>query len=187
MKTPEIWIALFLVVFNLSAGIGFAFPLAKNLQQIKDNRQKSFRNFLGFTGLYFAECVAFAMGMCSQIFTVALSFVWTLVLVFWLKAQLNTNSLKTKIIRLAILIAIYGSLPTASFCILITGMKVIQGANILSASEGIAFGIPDFLPWPFNSILGFSAALLAGTLILKIVVSSVTLRYIIRHSKFKAD
>jgi len=187
MKTADVCIAVFLTVFNLSAGIGFAFPLAKNLQQIKDDKQKFFRYFMIFTGIYFAECIAFAMGMCSQIFTVALSFAWAIVLVFWLKEQVDIDSLKKKIIRLAVLIAVYGNLPTASFCILITALKVIEGANILSASQGIAFGIPDFLPWPFNSILGFSAALLAGTLILKIVVSSLTVRYIIRHFKFKAD
>ena len=183
MKTADVCIALFLAVFNLSAGIGFAFPLAKNLQQINGNRQKSFRYFLIFTGIYFAECIAFAMGMCSQIFTVALSFVWGLVFGFWLRKF----SLPNRITRLAILVAVYGSLPTASFCILITVLKIIEGGNILSASEGTAFGIPDFLPWPFNSILGFSAALLIGTLILKIVVTSVTVRYINRRSRIKVD
>jgi len=183
MKTADVCIAVFLTVFNLSAGIGFAFPLAKNLQQIKDDKQKFFRYFMIFTGIYFAECIAFAMGMCSQIFTVALSFIWGLIFGF----SLRKCSLPNKTTRLTILIALYGSLPTASFGLLITGLKVIEGANILSASQGIAFGIPDFLPWPFNSILGFSAALLAGTLILKIVVSSLTVRYIIRHFKFKAD
>ena len=187
MKAADYWIVLLLAVFNILAGAGLAFPLTKNLQQIKGQRQKPFRYFLVFIGIYFAECAAFAMGMCTQIFTVSLSFVWGLIFGLWLRIPINRDSQPDRITRLAILVAVYGSLPTASFCILITIFKVIEGGNILSAAEGIAFGIPDFLPWPFNSILGFSAALLAGTLILKIVVTSVTVRYITRHSKIKAD
>jgi hypothetical protein len=187
MKAADYWIVLLLAVFNILAGAGLAFPLAKNLQQIRGERQKPLRYFLFFIGIYFAECVAFPMGMCTQIFTVALSFVWGLIFGQGLRVSINPDSIRDRITRLAILVAVYGSLPTASFCILITVLKIIEGGNILSASEGTAFGIPDFLPWPFNSILGFSAALLIGTLILKIVVTSVTVRYITRHSKIKAD
>jgi hypothetical protein len=183
MKAFDYWIALLMAVFNLAAGIGLAFPLARNLRQIRGVREKSFRYFLIFVGIYFAECVALPMGMCTQIFTVALSFVWGLVFGLWLKKY----SQRDRIIRLAILVAVYGSLPTASFCILITILKAIEGGNILSAAEGTAFGIPDFLPWPFNSILGFSAALLAGTVILKIFVTYITASYVTRHSKIKAD
>ena len=183
MKAADYLIVLLMAVFNLAAGIGLAFPLAGILRQIRGAENKSFRYFLIFIGIYFAECVAFPMGMCTQIFTVALSFVWGCVFGLWLKKY----SQRDRIIRLAVLVAVYGSLPTASFCVLITILKVIEGGNILSASEGTAFGIPDFLPWPFNSILGFSAALLAGTVILKIFAAYITASYVIRHSKIKAD
>jgi hypothetical protein len=183
MKAVDYWIFLLLAVFNLSAGVGLAFPLAGILRQIRGAENKSFRYFLIFVGIYFAECVAFPMGMCTQIFTVFLSFVWGLVFGLWLRKYSQAG----RIIRLAILVAVYGSLPTASFCILITALKIIGGGNILSAAEGTAFGIPGFLPWPFNSILGFSAALLAGTVILKIFATSITVSYITRHSKIKAD
>jgi hypothetical protein len=185
MKAADYWIVLLMAVFNLLAGVGFAFPLTKNLRQIRrvgstgspSLENKSFRYFLIFIGIYFAECVAFPMGMCTQIFTVFLSFVWGLVFGLWLRKYSQAG----RIIRLAVLVAVYGSLPTASFCVLITALKVIGGGNILSAAEGTAFGIPDFLPWPFNSILGFCAGLLAGTVILKIFVTSVTVNYITRH------
>jgi hypothetical protein len=183
MKAADYWIALLMAVFNLAAGIGLAFPLAGILRQIRGVREKSFRYFLIFIGIYFAECVAFPMGMCTQIFTVALSFVWGCVFGLWLRKHSQAG----RIIRLAILVAVYGSLPTASFCVLITVLKAIEGGNILSAAEGTAFGIPDFLPWPFNSILGFCAALLAGTVILKIFVTYITASYITQHSKIKAD
>ena len=186
MKAVDYWIVLLLAVFNLSAGVGLAFPLAGILRQIRGAENKSLRYFLVFIGIYFAECVAFPMGMCTQIFTVALSFVWGIVFGLWLSPP-SADSQAGRIIRLAIFVAVYGSLPTASFCILITILKVIEGGNILSAAEGIAFGIPDFLPWPFNSILGFSTALLAGTVILKIFVTYITASYITRHSKIKAD
>jgi hypothetical protein len=183
MKTADFWMILLLAVFNLSVGVGLAFPLAGILRQIRGAENKPFRYFLIFTGIYFAECVALPIGMCTQFYTVALSFVWGLVFGLWLRKNLQRD----RIIRLAILVAVYGSLPTASFCILITIFKIIEGRNILSASEGTAFGIPDFLPWPFNSIFGFFAALLAGTVILKIFVTYITASYITRHSKIKAD
>jgi hypothetical protein len=183
MKTADYWITLLLAVINLSAGAGLAVPLARMLRKIRGTENKSFRYFMIFIGIYFAECVAFPMGMATQVFTIALSIVWAFIFGLWLRKY----SQRDRIIKLAILVAVYGSLPTASFCILITILKVIEGGNILSASEGIAFGIPDFLPWPFNSILGFSAALLVGTLILKTFVTSVTVSCITRHFKIKAD
>jgi hypothetical protein len=183
MKNADYWIVLLLAVFNLSAGAGLTVPLTRILRQIRGTENKSFRYFLIFIGIYFAECVAFPMGMCTQIFTVFLSFVWGLIFGLWLRK----NSQRDRIVRLVVLVAVYGSLPTASFCVLITALKVIGGGNILSASEGIAFGIPDFLPWPFNSILGFCAALLAGTVILKIFVTYITASYVTQHSKIKAD
>ena len=186
MKTAEVWITLLLAVFNLFAGVGLAFPLMRKLRQIRGVDEKSLRYFLIFTGIYLAECIAFPIGMCTQIFTVALSFVWGLVFGLWLRIPINRDSQPGKIIRLAILVAVYGSLPTASFCILITVLKIIEGGDILSAAEGAAFGIPDFLPWPFNSIFGFSAALLAGTIILKIFAAFVTVNYVTRHFKIKA-
>lgn len=179
----ESWIVLLLAIFSLSIGIGLAFPLTKNLQRTKGQSQKPIRYFLIFIGIYLAECIAFAMGMCTQILTIGLSFIWGLVFSLWLRKCATQN----KITRLAILVAVYGSLPTASFGILITILKLIQGGNILSGAEGIAFGIPEFLPWPFNSILGFSVALLIGTLILKIVVTTVTVRYITQRFRIKAD
>lgn len=185
MKAADYWVVLLLAVFNLSAGVGFAFPLMRKLRQISGAVDKSLRYFLFFTGIYLAECIAFPMGMCTQIFTVALSFVWGLVFGLWLRPP-SADSQPDRITRLAILVAVYGSLPTASFCILITVLKIIEGGNVLSGAEGAAFGIPVFLPWPFNSIFGFSAALLAGTIILKIFAASVTVGYITRHFKIKA-
>lgn len=99
MKTADFWMVLLLAVFNLSIGVGLAFPLAKNLQEIRGIREKTFRYFLIFTGIYLAECAAFPMGMCTQIFTVALSFVWGLVFGLWLRKHSQAG----RIIRLAIL------------------------------------------------------------------------------------
>ena len=47
----------------------------------------------------------------------------------------------------------------------------------LLGEVGFNFGIPGFLPWPLNTILGFCVALLAGTVVLKagITVGEVSL------------
>ena len=173
----ELWIILVLFPINLAAGAVVAIPLMKNLQQIRPMDGKSLRRFFIFVGLYLAECIAFPIGMCFQVFTIALSFVWGAVLGLRLRKITEPN----RITRLASYVALYGSIPTASFCIFITVFKIIEGGNVLSGTEGVAFGMPDFLPWPFNSILGFFAALMVGTVILKLLVSYITVNYITRR------
>jgi hypothetical protein len=37
----------------------------------------------------------------------------------------------------------------------------------LNVEQATQFGIPDFVPWPLNTILGFCIALATGTIILK--------------------
>ena len=177
--SAEDWLILLLIVFNVSAGGGLALPLAGRLRQIRGKGDGFIRYSMIFAGIYFAECVAFPFGMCTQVFTVSLSFVWGLVFGLWLRKYSQAGSIK----RLAIFIAVYGSLPTASLCILLPLVRAIAGGDILSASEGFSFGIPDFLPWPFNTILGFFAALLAGTLVLKIFAAYATVSYVISKSK----
>jgi hypothetical protein len=49
---------------------------------------------------------------------------------------------------------------------------LVGGGHILSAQEGTSFGIPDFLPWPLNTILGFCSALLIGTLVFKMIITT---------------
>jgi hypothetical protein len=44
--------------------------------------------------------------------------------------------------------------------------------TILSTEAGAELGVPDFVPWPLNTILGFCSALVIGTVVLKTVITT---------------
>jgi hypothetical protein len=51
-------------------------------------------------------------------------------------------------------------------------MGLFTGLDVLNAEEGFRFGIPDFLYWPFNTILGFYAAFSISLVILKTTITT---------------
>ena len=51
-------------------------------------------------------------------------------------------------------------------------LALFAGRPILSAGEGASFGIPGFVPWPMNTILGFYAILAIGVAVLKTVITT---------------
>lgn len=179
---PDKYILPALVVANLAAGFGCAVPIARRLGRVSSRPTRFFRHFAMLIGIYFVECVAFAAGMCTQVFTVGLAFVWGIIFGLWLRGRGSRRA----ILKLAFSLALYGSLPTASFCILIPIIGLIGRGNILSAEEGINFGIPDFFPWPLNTILGFFIALLIGTVVFKTVITTGIVNWLI-HLGWKKD
>jgi hypothetical protein len=156
-----------LAVLNLVAGAAIAIPVARRLQRARP---------IGFLwcyaaclGIYIAECVAFAMGMATQICTLALAVVWGIVLGAWLPHSIPV----ARVWRLASTLGGYGSLPTVTFCFLIAVAWLVNGGPMLSAEAGHQFGIPEFVPWPLSTILGFCVALGFGTLVLKCVLTAL--------------
>ncbi|MHC4389111.1 MAG: hypothetical protein ACYSX1_10940 [Planctomycetota bacterium] len=164
-----------LIVVNLAAGFGLAIPIAKGLCEISGS-QKVVRYIVVLVCVYFVECVAFSAGMVTQVFTVGLAFVWGAVLGIWLRGRASAR----EVLKLAVSWALYGSLPTVSFCVLVLLSFVIAGESILSSEAGLSFGIPGFVPWPVNTILGFCAALGIGTLVLKTVITTGEVGLLIR-------
>ncbi|MHC4062490.1 MAG: hypothetical protein ACYSTZ_03375 [Planctomycetota bacterium] len=165
-----------LIVVNMAAGFGLAVPIAKSLCEINGSQSKVVRYIVVLVGVYFVECVAFSAGMVTQVFTVGLAFVWGAVLGIWLRGRASAR----EVLKLAVSWALYGSLPTVSFCVLVLLSFVIAGESILSSEAGLSFGIPGFVPWPVNTILGFCAALGIGTLVLKTVVTAGEVGLLIR-------
>jgi len=165
---PANVLVIALVIINLTVGIGLAVPLAKQMRIVTGSQKSVFRYFAILLGLYFFECVAFAFGMCTQVFTIALSFVWGALFGLWLKGLAP----KRNIIKQILFVSLYGCLPTVSFAAVLFTVWVIAGNGLLNVEQAYQFGIPDFVPWPLNTILGFSIALAAGTTILKTVVST---------------
>jgi len=159
---------ILLAAVNLTAGFGFAVPIARLLGGISGQPVRFLRYLVFLIGIYFVECVAFSAGMCTQVFSVGLAFLWGIIFGLWLRSRTSAR----KALTASFLVSIYTSLPTASFCILIPVAAIVGGGHILSAQEGTSFGIPDFLPWPLNTIFGFFAAVLIGTLVFKTIITT---------------
>ena len=167
MEPAEVTLITILAIVNLAAGFGCAVPIANLLRKV-DGKSKGFLRYLAvLIGIYFLECVAFPAGMATQCFSVGLAFVWGIVFGLWLRSGTSPR----EALRIAFSLSIYSCLPTGSFCVVLPVMWLIGGGHILSSEEGTGFGIPD-LPWPLDTILGFCAALMLGTIVMKTVITT---------------
>jgi hypothetical protein len=163
MDSTETTILLALTATNLAGGSVFAVFLARGFGRLTGNKNRFLRYVAMMLGLYFLECVAFTWGMCTQVFTIGLSFVWAVLFGLWLKGLAPAG----KIVRQMLFVSLYGCLPTVSFAAVLFIVWVIAGNGLMNVEQAYQFGIPDFVPWPLNTMLGFCIALAAGTIILK--------------------
>lgn len=168
-----------LILVNLAAGFACAIPIAHGLRKVTGQTEKSFRYSPMLVGIYFVECVAFAMGMCTQVLTVALGFVWGVLL----GRRLRNIAPGKEVLKTAFLVSLYGCLPTCSFAIILSCAWVISGNSLLNVEQASKFGIPQFVPWPFNTLLGFCVGLATGTILLKTAITTGTVRILIRRGQ----
>ena len=77
-------------------------------------------------------------------------------------------------------VSLYGCMPAISFAALLLVIWIISGNGLLNIEQAYKFGIPDFIPWPFNTVLGFCVALAAGTIILKTFITTGIVALIVR-------
>lgn len=137
--------------------------------------QKSLSHyFVLLVGIYFMEGVSLVLGMGIPVFSVGLAFILGVVLGLWLRSRTTARDC----LKQSFFITLYACLPAVSF-IFVPIMAGINGRNIVSAVEGIGFGIPEFLPFPFNTILGFYAVCIIGAFILKMVITIGEVSFII--------
>ena len=170
-----------LVSVNLSLGFGFSIPLARLLNEVKPKPQRFLRYFILFIGIYFLECVAIVAAMLLPVFSIGLAFVWGIIFGLWLRGYASAH----KLLKTSFYISLYSSFPGASF-ILVPVIGLFTGRDVLSSEEAIRFGIPDFLYFPFNTILGFFAALSLGLVIIKTAITTGLVSLLI-HLKEKPD
>jgi len=168
MKPAELAFVIVLVVVNLAGGFGLSRPIARLLGRVTGKPDRFFRYFAMLVGIYLLECVAFPAGMATQVFSIGLAFVWGMVFGLWLRGRASSD----KVLKASLFVALYTSLPTASFGILLLAAKLLSGSDVLSAAEGTAFGIPYFVPWPLTTILGFCSALVIGTVVFKTLITT---------------
>jgi hypothetical protein len=176
MNFPENVLIITLAVTNLVAGLGFGIPLANQFRKITTRQNQFLKFYAMILGLYFFECLAFAWGMCTQVFSIALSILWGILFGMWLKGIAP----RKQIIRQMLCVSLYGCLPTVSFSVIITVCWVIGGNGLLNVEQASNFGIPDFLSFPLNTVLGFCVALTAGTIILKTAFAAGITSLIVR-------
>jgi hypothetical protein len=141
-------------ILNLVLGFGIAIPLSRYFAHLEGISFKRWQIYLILLGVYFIESVAFAAGMASNIFSVAVSILWGSIL----GSKVLKLTIPPKIIiKGTILFSIYTSLPASSF-LSIPLIMALSGWQIFNSASGIKFGIPEFLPWPTNTIFGFCFA-----------------------------
>jgi len=165
MIEPGNIIMLFL---NLALGFGFAAPLSRRVRQVFQPPQRFSVLYAALIGVYFVESAAFAAGMATNVFTIGLSFVWGLILGFVFRERSGRTS---GILKTTLLFSLYTSLPALSF-LAVPCMFAFSEWSILTADGGQHFGIPGFVPWPLNTILGFSSAVALSALIFKTVITT---------------
>ena len=169
---------IILVLVNLCLGLAFAILLSKRLSVLIPGPRRIFRYFILFLGIYFIECVAIVAAMLLPIFSVGLAFVWGIFFGLWLRKHASAR----KVLKTSFFISLYTIFPAASF-ILVPLFGLVSGWDILNAAEAARFGIPDFLYWPFNTILGFYLILCTGIFILKTTITPGIVSLIIHLKK----
>lgn len=183
MEPAEFAFVIVLVVVNLAAGFGLSRPIARLLGEVTGKPESFSRYFAMLIGIYLLECVAFPAGMATQVFSIGLAFVWGMVFGWWLRGRAPSS----EVLKASFFVALYTSLPTVSFGILLLAAKLLSGSNVLSAAEGTAFGIPYFVPWPLNTMLGFCLVLVIGTVVLKTLITTGEVSLLIHLGKKPPD
>ena len=151
---------------NLVAGVGGAIPLGRHLSGMSGKPAGAARYVGLLLGVYFLECVAIVAGMLVPVFSAALAVVWGIVLGLWLRGRASRGAA----LRTSLFVSIYSSLPAASFMV-VPLVLALGGWPVLSAEGGARLGIPQLIPWPMNTVLGFYAGLAVGVLALKTLIT----------------
>lgn len=158
-----------LVGINIALGLVMGILLANGLRGL--NPAWSFKRCLVImVGIYFLECVAIAAGMLIPIFSIALAIIWGIVLGSWLRDRGTEDGA----MRFAVYSTAYTCIPTLSL-LSIPFMLTLTGRSVINTSEAIKFGIPDFVPWPADTILGFFLCLIVCVCALKAAITLGTI------------
>jgi len=158
-----------IIIVNLVLFAAFILPAARRLRRLGRPESSITRYVVLLFGVYFVESVAVAGGMGVPVFSVIVAPVWGIVCGRWAPNRMALESVP----KAALVVSLYSSLPALSFLV-VPLMALAGGRSIISAEGGAAFGIPRFLPWPADTILGFYAVLSIGALLLKTALTTFT-------------
>lgn len=158
-----------LLALNLVAGLGLAVPLSAVMASLQGSAHPRRQWFVVLVGVYFVEGIAIGFGMTIPVFSVALAFVWGVVLWVRLAGAVDRRT----VLRATALFSLYSSLPAVSF-LAVPVAVALGGGSIVTVEAGVAFGIPELpgLLSPLSTILGFYLATEGGALLLKAVITT---------------
>jgi hypothetical protein len=171
-----------ILVLNFIFGTVGGWLLAVYFARLVGEINGKYRLFLILLFVYLIECVAFSAGMATNIFTFGTAFVWGIVLGLWLRKYSLSHR---KIVKTLLFFSLFTSLPALSF-ISIPLIMSLGDMSITTVKEGIRFGIPEFVPYPFNTILGFCITVSTTALIFKMAITTGLGVLILRHEGVKA-
>jgi hypothetical protein len=169
-----------LVIINLIVGFGIAIPIARLLSEVNNMPERVIRYFAILILIYFVESVAIIIGMGIPVFSVILAFLWGIIWGHWFRSIASPQvALKT-----SFFMSLYSCLPSASFISIPFIIWIERGGRyILNVKEAINFGIPEFLPWPMNTILGFYITIVIGAVVFKTVMTTGEVSLLIHLKK----
>lgn len=158
---------LALLLLNAALALAFGIPLARifgRMEVVGNNARKALGLLLA---VYFFEGVAFMGSMATGVMSIALAAVWGILLGLRFRAKCFPRG---TMLRLSGGFALYTSMPAASFGF-VPAICALSGWSVTSTLAGHDFGIPEFVPWPMNTILGFCVGVAIGTLIIKVALT----------------
>ncbi len=159
------WQTTVLLVINGATGLGIGLLVARSMHGIR--AEWSFPRCLAIVlGVFLLECIAIAAGMLIPVFSLALALIWGIVFGTWLAGRGTTREQ----MGFAIELSVYTCVPTATF-LAVPFMFALTGRSILDTGEALRFGIPEFVPWPANTILGFFLCLVIFVSALKMSIT----------------
>lgn len=145
----------------------FAVPMAGALRRTLRPSGRLGWWVMAAMAVYLAEAAAFSASMATNIIPFALALVWGL----WLRRRLKqagTDRATSK--RLAKRFALYTCLPAISLAVVFVFLP-FSDWNVFSVADGRRFGIPELVPWPMNTVLGFFAAVIGSAVVVKVFLT----------------
>jgi hypothetical protein len=156
------------VIINVILGLAFGLPLAKRLVRHGHIPWSTTGSYVALVSVYFIESVGFMAGMTTSIPGIVLAFVWGFLLRRWAR---RSETQISAVLKSAVLLAVYTSLPAVPLLSVPVFMR-FAGWSVFSAEAGARFGVPEFIPSPWNTIFGFCALVALVAVLLKTIITS---------------
>jgi hypothetical protein len=159
--------------------LGLGWPLALLLSRLGQGHRSRALSFAVVLGAYLVESAAFAASMATDVLNIGLAVVWGVCIGSWAsKSRIPIRESR----RITRSFAFYTTLPAVSF-LSVPVVGILGGWAVLDGEAGARFGIPGFLPWPLNTILGFCALVAGVAVVAKVVITTAVAGWVMRRSR----